>query len=95
MSFAQEVLGPLREDEDPPLSARQGPEVAFFRFPDRGAAVAFLADALQRIVDDGELRRKLGQTGPSRILEGFHSDQMVESYLELYRQVLEEVRVAW
>ena len=47
-SFAQEVLGPLREDE-PPLATRSGPEVELFRFTDRGAAVAFLADALREL----------------------------------------------
>ncbi|NNL68274.1 MAG: ATP-binding domain-containing protein, partial [Myxococcales bacterium] len=47
-SFAQEVLGPLREDE-PPLATRSGPEVELFRFTDRGATVAFLADALREL----------------------------------------------
>ncbi|HKJ24751.1 MAG TPA: ATP-binding domain-containing protein [Myxococcota bacterium] len=46
-SFGQAVLGPLREDETPPLATRTGPPVELFRFTDRGAAVAFLADALR------------------------------------------------
>jgi len=46
-SFAQAVLGPLREDETPPGTTRSGPPVELFRFTDRGAAVAFLADALR------------------------------------------------
>ncbi len=44
--FAVGVLGSLREDEDPPMTTRSGPEVEFFRFTDHGACVAFLADAL-------------------------------------------------
>jgi len=46
-SFAQAVLGPLREDEVPPVATRSGPPVELFRFTDRGAAVAFLSDALR------------------------------------------------
>ena len=48
-SFAQTVLGPLREDEPPPLAIRSGPPVEIFRFTDRGATVAFLADALREL----------------------------------------------
>jgi DNA helicase-2/ATP-dependent DNA helicase PcrA len=44
--FARAVLGPLREDDDPPLTTRTGPEVELFRFTDHGACVAFLAEAL-------------------------------------------------
>ena len=46
-SFAQAVLGPIREDETPPMATRSGPPVELFRFTDRGATVAFLADALR------------------------------------------------
>jgi DNA helicase-2/ATP-dependent DNA helicase PcrA len=45
------VLGPLREDETPPLAVRSGPPVELFRFTDRGAAVAFLADALRELAN--------------------------------------------
>lgn len=48
--FARELLGDLREDDDPPLVTRTGPEVELFRFTDHGAAVAFLADALKELV---------------------------------------------
>jgi DNA helicase-2/ATP-dependent DNA helicase PcrA len=40
-SFAHELLGSLREDEDPPRATRSGPPVELFRFTDRGACVAF------------------------------------------------------
>ena len=47
--FALSVLGPLREDDDPPMTTRSGPEVELFRFTDHGACVAFLADALMHL----------------------------------------------
>jgi DNA helicase-2/ATP-dependent DNA helicase PcrA len=54
-SFAQEVLGPLREDDEPPVATRSGPPVELFRFTDRGAAVAFLADALRDLAESEPL----------------------------------------
>ena len=54
-SFAMELLGELREDETPPLTTRQGPEVELFRFTDHGGAVAFLADALKSLMRDEPL----------------------------------------
>jgi DNA helicase-2/ATP-dependent DNA helicase PcrA len=45
-TFAQGLLGTLREDEIPPVTVRSGPPVELFRFTDHGAAVAYLADAL-------------------------------------------------
>ncbi|MFN0242954.1 MAG: glycosyltransferase [Planctomycetota bacterium] len=56
-----------------------------------GDAVA-LADALDRLVHDGALRAELGRNGPARIADGFQAEQMVASYEELYRKVLEERR---
>ncbi len=49
VAFAQAVLGPLREDAEPPVATRPGPPVELFRFTDHGAAVAFLADALRAL----------------------------------------------
>ena len=63
-SFAQEVLGPLREDE-PPLATRSGPAVELFRFTDRGAAVAFLADALRELAHSEPLA-SVAVLAPSR-----------------------------
>jgi DNA helicase-2/ATP-dependent DNA helicase PcrA len=48
-SFALEILGDLREDDEPPRTTRRGPPVELFRFTDRGACVAFLADALRQL----------------------------------------------
>jgi DNA helicase-2/ATP-dependent DNA helicase PcrA len=47
--FALEILGPLREDETPPMTTRSGPAVELFRFTDHGACVGFLAAALKRL----------------------------------------------
>jgi DNA helicase-2/ATP-dependent DNA helicase PcrA len=49
MGFARSVLGELAEDEDAPIATRSGPAVELFRFTDRGACVAFLADALRQL----------------------------------------------
>jgi DNA helicase-2/ATP-dependent DNA helicase PcrA len=48
-SFALALLGDLREDDEPPRTTRSGPPVELFRFTDRGACVAFLADALHQL----------------------------------------------
>jgi DNA helicase-2/ATP-dependent DNA helicase PcrA len=55
MDFAFSVLGPLREDDELPEATRTGPPVELFRFTDRGAAVAFLADALRELMRDEPL----------------------------------------
>ncbi|MCS6901996.1 MAG: ATP-binding domain-containing protein [Myxococcales bacterium] len=46
MEFAREVLGPLA-DPTPPIAPRSGAPVEAYAFPQQGAAVAFLADALR------------------------------------------------
>jgi DNA helicase-2/ATP-dependent DNA helicase PcrA len=55
VAFALAVLGDLREDEDPPEAPRSGPPVELFRHTDRGACVAFLADALRELTQDEPL----------------------------------------
>ena len=52
VEFAQELLGDLTEDEDGPEATRDGPPVELFRFADRGACVAFVADALRQLCTD-------------------------------------------
>ncbi len=51
VEFSRDLLGDLREDDEPPLTVRSGPPVELFRFTDRGACVAFLADALRALAD--------------------------------------------
>ena len=55
VDFSLGVLGPLREDDVPPLVTREGPPVELFRFTDHGASVAFLADALTALLRDEPL----------------------------------------
>jgi glycosyltransferase involved in cell wall biosynthesis len=49
-----------------------------------------LADALQRVLRDEDLRKRLGDAGPTRIAEGFEASQMVDAHVDLYREVLDE-----
>jgi DNA helicase-2/ATP-dependent DNA helicase PcrA len=55
VDFALSVLGELREDEEPPATTRSGPPVELFRFTDRGACVAFLAQALREVMREEPL----------------------------------------
>jgi glycosyltransferase involved in cell wall biosynthesis len=50
--------------------------------------VAALAQALQRLLDDPSLCRRLGEAGRTRILEQFSVDAMVEGNLAIYRRLL-------
>ncbi len=49
-----------------------------------------LAEALDRVLSDDDLRASLGAAGPARVAEGFLAEQMVETYERLYRDVLAE-----
>jgi DNA helicase-2/ATP-dependent DNA helicase PcrA len=55
VAFSVSLLGDLREDDEPPISTRSGPPVELFRFTDRGACVAFLADALSELAGEEPL----------------------------------------
>lgn len=50
LEFSRRLLGALAEAEPPLHAVREGPPVEFLPFPDPGAAVAFLADALTHLV---------------------------------------------
>jgi DNA helicase II / ATP-dependent DNA helicase PcrA len=67
MAFATAVLGDLREDEEPPLTTREGPAVELLRFTDHGACVAFLADALKDLAHKEPLA-SIAVLSPSRTL---------------------------
>lgn len=55
VEFSREVLADLVEDEEAPETPRDGPPVELFRFTDRGACVAFLADALRELAREEPL----------------------------------------
>lgn len=48
-AFARNVLGALAESESAPLSTREGPPVECFTFPEHGACVDFLGQALREL----------------------------------------------
>lgn len=48
--FARAVLGPLAEDEAPPVTTRDGDPVGLYGFPDHGACVDFLGRALRELM---------------------------------------------
>lgn len=47
-----------------------------------------LAEALRRLLADPDLRRRMGETGRSRVEERFSSDAMVARVLEIYDEVV-------
>jgi glycosyltransferase involved in cell wall biosynthesis len=47
-----------------------------------------LAGALRRLLDDAELRRRLGEAGYARVRERFSAEAMTKRVLELYDEVL-------
>ncbi len=73
VEFALRLLGPLREDDEPPLVTRDGPPVELFRFTDHGAAVAFLADALRALQEAEPLASVALLTGDPSVSATYHA----------------------
>jgi N,N'-diacetylbacillosaminyl-diphospho-undecaprenol alpha-1,3-N-acetylgalactosaminyltransferase len=48
-----------------------------------------LVGAIQKLVEDPALRRRMGQAGRARVVQHFAVERIVEQYLELYTEVLE------
>lgn len=51
-----------------------------------------LSAALSELCADRGLRARYGEAGPGRVADGFQAEQMVQSYEQLYREVLAEER---
>jgi rhamnosyl/mannosyltransferase len=51
--------------------------------------VQALADAINRLLDDGELRRKMGEAARLRVSTHYTADRMAQRTWELYQRVLE------
>jgi glycosyltransferase involved in cell wall biosynthesis len=49
-----------------------------------------LADALEELLADGDLRRRMGEAGRRRIVEGFSKELVVERTLALYRSLVSD-----
>ncbi len=86
MRFALGVLGDLREDESAPESPRAGPPVETFRFTDRGACVAFLADALRKLAD-AEPLASVALLTPSAEASAIYHDGLAASEVPRLRRV--------
>jgi len=86
VEFATSLLGDLREDDEPPVSQREGPPVEVFRFTDRGACVAFLADALKDLVSEEPLASTAVLT-PSPELSAVYHRGLANSDLARLRRV--------
>jgi sugar transferase (PEP-CTERM/EpsH1 system associated) len=58
-----------------------------------------LAAAIERVWSDPEASRRLGQAGRERVVQRFDVQRMIQSYEDLYREVLEErglqIRSTW
>ena len=89
IDFALGVLGDLREDEDPPEAPRSGPPVEVFRFTDRGACVAFLADALRRLAAEEPLASVAVLTADEALSEVYH-EGLVASDVPRVRRVVDQ-----
>ncbi len=88
-TFSCALLGALREDADAPEAPRAGPPVQCFRFSERGACMAFLADALRQL---GE-REPLATTAiltPSRELSALYAEGLAAAEIPRLRQVREQ-----
>jgi glycosyltransferase involved in cell wall biosynthesis len=56
----------------------------------RPGDAAVLAAALERLLADPGLARRLGAAGAARVAERFLAEQMVSAYEALYREILAE-----
>jgi len=88
-TFAADVLGPLREDDTPLKTVREGPSVELFRFADHGACVAFLAEALTELARRERLASVAVLT-PSRDLSSLYARGLIDSEVPRTRQVLHQ-----
>jgi DNA helicase-2/ATP-dependent DNA helicase PcrA len=86
VEFSLALLGDLREDDAPPISTRSGPPVELFRFTDRGACVAFLADALAELAHEEPLASVAVLT-PSPAMSDLYFDGLTAAGLPDVRRV--------
>ena len=89
VDFAAGVLGDLREQDEAPESVRVGPPVELFRFTDRGACVAFLADALKEVMLAERLASVVVLT-PSPALSDLYYEGLAHSDLTPLRRVADQ-----
>ena len=85
-TFAHGLLGSLVEEDEPPRATRSGPPVELFRFTDRGACVAFLADALRDLARSEPLASVAVLT-PSPEMSAVYCEGLEKSELPGLRRV--------
>lgn len=88
MELARAVLGPLAPDE-PVMAPRDGAPPELFTFGSRGAAIAFLADALCDLVDDEPLANVALLTRHARQADDLY-DALSRADLPTLRRVNEQ-----
>lgn len=83
-----------------PVVASDIPEIAGCQVNDgvHGLLVPYedssaLGEALSRLLIDSHLRKRLGEAGRARVLQEFSQENIIERYLALYKQILNEYRL--
>ncbi len=89
VDFATGVLGDLFEEEEETETTRNGPPVELFRFTDRGAAVAFLSDALRDLVASEPLA-SVALLTPSSAISAAYFDGLERAELPRLRRVRDQ-----
>ncbi len=88
-SFGLQLLGENSFDEVPPRTVRDGPPVELFRFTDHGACVAFLSDALRRLVRSEPLAN-VALIAPDEATARLYQRGLVRAEVPELRLVLEQ-----
>lgn len=88
-SFARAILGPLAEDDTPPITTRPGAPVELFRFTDHGNCVAFLADVLRQLAMDEPLA-SVGVITPTAYLSDIYFDGLSRADVPRLRRVVDQ-----
>lgn len=89
VAFAHGLLGPLREEAEPPITTRRGPPVECFEFTDAGACVAHLAEALHALASEEPLASVAVLT-PSPEASALYFRGLTESEVPRLRRVTEQ-----
>ncbi len=89
MDFALRLLGGLRQEEAAAVATRSGPPVEIFHFAERGAAVAFLAEALHRLAREEPMASVAVLTPEAAVSELYHAG-LVASELPRLRRVADQ-----
>ena len=86
VAFSLSLLGDLQEDDEAPQATRTGPPVELFRFTDRGACIAFLADALRQLSREEPLA-SIAVLTPSSASSAAHYEGLARGDLPALRRV--------